>query len=196
MKKVVIVLVSLILLSIPATALAEGGGTEAGNYSWGYFHWVQDYSGWGPACYYGQAVHVVYDATNTWTFVAKDGDVQETLVQNGTATIYDMGGNLLDERTFHVTERFFDAGTDLAIRWDYGTSVWYQASHYWFSPDLEEYQYIWKIPGVYDYRTWNRSGNWSYSWASGDCEDGWEYSPDTGWQPGDWPPRPPHPFSN
>ena len=61
------------------------------------------------------------------------------------------------------------------------TSVWYQVSHNPYSPDLEEYQYTWKIPGVYDFRVWNRSGDVSWGWISGDCEAG------------DWPPHPPHP---
>jgi hypothetical protein len=99
-----------------------------------------------------------------------------------------MNGNLLDERAFHVTERFFDAGTDVAARHDYGSSVWYQASHNWWNSNLEEYHYIWKIPGVYDFRIWNRSGDWSQAWVSGECEGSWSGD--------DWPPHPPHPFSN
>jgi len=139
MKKLMFVLVVLALLATPTVALAGDGGSETGHYSWGFFHWVQDYYGWGPACYYRQNVRVIYDATNTWTYTVKEGNVRETLVQNGTAKIYDMGGNLLDERAFHVTERFFDAGTDVAIRHDYGTSVWYEASHNWWNSNLEEY---------------------------------------------------------
>ena len=80
------------------------------NYIWGEFYWDQSYLGWGPACYYGQDVRVIYNATNTWTYIFKKGDVQETLVQNGTTQIYDMYGNLLDERAFTVMERLFDAG--------------------------------------------------------------------------------------
>ena len=186
MKKLIIILIILALLNIIPIALAGNAKTETGHYSWGEFHWVQDYDGWGPACYYGQNVRVVYDATNTWTYVLKKGDVQETLVQNGTAKIYDMDGNLLDERAFTVTERFFDAGVDVAVRHDYGTSVWYEASNNWWDLNLEEYQYIWAIPGVYDFRCWNRSGDWGYGWTSGDCEGGW---------PDGWPPIPPHPFN-
>ena len=188
MKKLMFVLVILALLVTPTVALAGGGGAETGHYTdGGTFHWVQDYYGWGPACYYGQNVRVIYDATNTWTYVVQKGNVRETLVQNGTAKVYDLDGNLLDERAFHVTERFFDAGGDVAIRNEYGTSVWYQASHNPYSSNLEEYHYIWKIPGVYDFRIWNRSGNWDYGWTSGDCEGGW---------PDGWPPHPPHPFDN
>ena len=187
MKKLMFLLVVLALLATPTVALAGGGGAETGHYSWGEFHWDQSYYGWGPACYYGQDVRVIYDATNTWTYTVKEGNVRETLVQNGIAKIYDMSGNLLDERAFHVTERFFDAGTDVALRHDYGSSVWYEASHNWWNSNLEEYDYIWKIPGVYDYRCWNRSGDWGYGWTSGDCEDGY---------PDGWPPHPPHPFSN
>jgi len=180
MRKLIVVLAVVALLVIPLTALAKGGGAETGHYSSGFTH-MQDYYGWGPACYYGQAVHVVYNATNSWTYVLKNGDVRETLVQNGTAKIYDMTGTLLDTRSFHVTERFYDAGTDVAIRNDYGSSVWYQVSHNPYSSDLEEYYYIWKIPGVYDFRVWNRSGAISWGWTSGDCEGG------------GWPPHPPHP---
>jgi hypothetical protein len=182
-KKVMFVVVVLVLLAVPAVALAGDGGPEVGHYSDGFFQEVYDYSGRGPACYYGQDVRVVYDATNRWTYVLKNGDLRETLVQNGTAKVYDMEDNLLDERPFHVTERFFDAGMDVAQT---GASpvgtVWYQVSA--FSSDLEEYQYIWKIPGVYDFRIWNRGGEVSWGWTSGDCEGG-----------DGWPPHPPHPFS-
>lgn len=188
MKRLLTILVAsaLVVMAVPSVALASnGGGAEVGNYSWDGFHWVQDYYGWGPACYYDQNVQVVYDATNTWTYVLHKGDVRETLVQSGTAKIYDMGGALLDERSFEVMERFFDAGTDVAIRHDYGSSVWYEASHNWWSSNLESYQYIWKIPGVYDFRVWNRSGSISWGWKSGDCEGG-----------DGWPPKPPHPFNS
>jgi len=186
MKKLMFMLVALAVLATPTATFAGDSGTETGHYSSGEFHWVQNYYGWGPACFYGQDVQVIYDATNTWTYVLQKGDVRETLVQNGTAKVFDLAGTLLDERAFHVTERFFDAGTDVALRHDYGTSVWYQVSHDWLNANLEEYYYIWQIPGVYDFRAWNRSGDWSYGWASGDCEGGW---------PDGWPPLPPHPFS-
>ena len=186
MKNLILVLIILALLNIMPVTLAGNDKTETGHYSDGEFHHEQTYVGWGPACYYGETVKVVYDATNTWTYILKKGDVQETLVQNGTAKIYDMEDNLLDERAFTVMERFFDAGTDVAIRHDYGTSVWYQVSHNPYSPDLEEYQYIWKIPGVYDYRVWNRSGDISWALISGDCELGGTDG---------WPPIPPHPFN-
>jgi hypothetical protein len=183
-KKMTFVLVFLMLVAVPPVALAGGGGPESGHYSYGFFHWEQDYSDWGPACTYGQAVHVVYDATNSWTYVLKDGDVRETLVQSGTARVFDTAGHLLDERAFHVTERFFDAGQDVALRHDYGASVWYQVSHDWRNANLEEYQYVWKIPGVFDLRAWNRGGDWGQGWRSGECEgDG-------------WPPLPPRPFGD
>lgn len=187
MRTRLLVLAVLFAFLLPCAVSAGGDGTEVGHYSHAGFHWEQDYSGWGPACYYGQDVRVVYDATNTWTYVLKGDDVRETLVQNGTAKVYDMAGNLLDVRAFHVTERFFDAGTDVAIQHDYGTFVWYEASHNWWNANLEEYFYIWKIPGVYDFRIWNRGGDWSLAWTSGDCEGGW---------PDGWPPHPPHPFSH
>jgi hypothetical protein len=186
MMKLILALLSIMVLVAPVPALAGGNGAEVGHYSYDEFYWDQTYMGWGPACYYEQYVRVIYRATNTWTYVLKKEDVRETLVQNGSASIYDLDGNLLDERGFHVTERFFDEGTDVAIRHDYGSSVWYQASHAWWNSKLEDYQYIWKIPGVYDFRAWNRSGDWSYGWTSGDCEGG---------DPDGWPPKPPHPFN-
>ena len=186
MKRWVLVVVLLALLAVPGVVMAGPGGAETGHFSseWDY---VQTYNGWGPACYYGEPVRVEYHATNSWTYVLWRGDVRETLVQNGTAKVYDLANNLLDEFTFHVTERFFDAGADVAIRHEWGSTVWYQASGgLWTHPDLEEYYYIWKIPGRYDFRARNRGGSWSCGWTSGDCEDGW---------PDGWPPRPPHPFN-
>ena len=188
MKKLMVVMVVLTLLALPSKALA-GGGAETGHYVSGTFHYEEEYAvGHGPACYYGEAIRVVYSATNSWTWVVRNGDVRETLVQNGTAQIYDSTGDLLDTRAVHVTERFFDAGTDVAVRREYGTSVWYQVSHDWKSEDLERYQYIWKIPGVYDFRHWNRSGDWRSAWVSGSCQGS-----ESG---GGWPPHPPHPFSD
>lgn len=183
MKVFVGVSVVLCAVAVPFMVSAKGNEAEVGHYS-GAFDWEQDYEGWGPACYYGQPVHVVYEAVNTWTYVVKEGDVRETLVQNGTAKIYDLDGNLLDTRPFHVTERFFDAGADVAIKHDYGTSIWYQVSHNWWDSNLEEYEYIWKIPGLYDFHIWSRSGSWSLGWRSGDCEGGF---------PPGWPPHPPFP---
>jgi len=62
-------------LALPLVAYGKGGVAEQGHYSAPWDH-TQDYSGWGPACYYGQDVHVVYEATNTWTWVLyKNGDV-------------------------------------------------------------------------------------------------------------------------
>jgi len=183
----VIGIAALSMIFVLVSASAEKTA-ETGHYSWPGFYWVQTYYGWGPACYYGEDVTVIYRATNKWTYVLNNkGDVRETLVQNGTAEIYDLAGNLIDTRAFHVTERFFDENADVATRHDYGSSIWYEASNNWWSPDLEDYYYIWKIPGVYDYRCRNRSGDWSYAWKSGDCEDGY---------PDGWPPRPPHPFSS
>ena len=85
-----IILLTIAFLALPLVAYGKGGVAEQGHYSapWTY---TQDYSGWGPACYYGQDVHVVYEATNTWTWVLyKNGDVRETLVQNGVARVYDL----------------------------------------------------------------------------------------------------------
>jgi hypothetical protein len=91
----------------------------------------------GAACHYGQDVRVVHRAVNSCTYVRKAGDVRETLVQNGTVAIYKSGTDeLLDKRPFDVTERFYDVGTDVAVRNDYGTSIWYQASHDWWNASL------------------------------------------------------------
>jgi len=70
----------------------------------------------------------------------------------------------------------------VAIRNEYGGgAVWYQVSHNPYSVKLEDYYYVWKIPGVYDFRMINRNGAASCSWVSGDCEGG------------AWPPHLPHP---
>jgi hypothetical protein len=168
MRRTALVLAMVVSLVVPA-AVAAGNGSETGHYSWDGFEWTQTYSGWGPACFYGQDVTVAYTATNSWTYVLRDGDVRETLVQNGAAAVYDLDGNLVDTRPFHVTERFFDAGTDVAIRHDYPDSVWYEASHAWWSADLESYFYIWKIPGVYDFRAWNDGGEYGWEFTPGEC---------------------------
>jgi len=184
-KRKAFLLLAITLMAIPLVGYGKSGVAEQGHHSapWTY---TQDYNDSGPACYYGQPVHVEYEATNTWTWVlCKNGDVRETLVQNGVARIYDMAGNLLDTRSFHVTERFFDADGDVAVRHEYGGGVvWYEASGKWYNANLEDYYYIWKIPGVYDFRARNRNGSLSWGWTSGDCEGGW---------PEGWPPQPPHP---
>jgi hypothetical protein len=186
MKKQKLLLIIIVLLAMPLSAAVGDSGFETGDYTSESFHWVQEYRGWGPACYYGKNVRIVYDATNKWRYVVKNGDIQETLVQDGTAKIYDMDLNLIDDRPFTATERFLDVGTDVAVRHDFMTSVWYQVSHHWLDSNLEDYQYVWRIPGVYDYQSWNRNGIWRYQWASGECKGGY---------PDRWPPMPPHPFT-
>ena len=189
MNKTGFVLAIMLLLLVPSAALAKNAA-ERGHYS-DPFYWAQDYTLQdGPvACYYGRDVHVVYQAVNTWTYVVQHGDVRETLTQSGTADVYALQdgapGPLLDSRPFHAVERFFDADGDVAVRHEGDFGVWYQVSHDWWSPHLEDFHYVWKIPGVYDLRAWNRNGQWSYGWTSGDCEGGY---------PDGWPPIPPHPF--
>ena len=174
----------VVLFVLVSAGAAVAAPAETGHYSSDWYY-EQVYSGWGPACCYGEDVKVVYEAVNSWTYVVKGDDVRETLVQNGTASIYSTAtGTLLDVRAFHVVERFYDAGGDVAVRHDSGSSVWYQVSQNPYTADLEEYQYIWKIAGVYDFRVWNRGGDISWGWISGDC---------TG---GTWPVHPPHPDKN
>jgi hypothetical protein len=185
MKNLGFSLAIILLLLGPSVALA-GQAAERGHYTDPFFYEEDYLDDDRVACYYGEDVHVVYEAVNAWTFVVQNGDVRETLTQNGTATVYALDdGALLDTRGFHATERFYDGGGDVAVRHEGDYGVWYQVSHDWWNPDLEDYHYIWKIPGVYDFRAWNRNGEWSYSWRSGDCDGGY---------PDGWPPIPPHPF--
>lgn len=201
MKRWTRVLAVVVLLAVPSSVLAGSGAAETGHYSVDEVCWHESYeitSSWlvGPACYYGQDIVIVFEASKTWTYVVRKGDVRQTMVQNGTAEVYDMEGNLIDTRSFHMTERFFDAGGDASQRCDNGSGVSYQVSGWWQLPDLEQYECTRKIPGVYEYRAWNRSGDWEYGWISGECEQGWSSEDeDEDWS-FDWPPRPPHPSSS
>ena len=200
MKRWIRVLGILVLLAVPSSVLARWGAAETGHYSVDELHWVESYSTkslWlpGPACYYGQDVVIIFEASKTWTYVLQKGDVRQTMVQTGTAEVYDMDGNLIDTRPFHVTERFFDAGGDASLRYENESGVSYQVSAWWTIPELERYEYMRKIPGVYDYRACDRSGDWECGWISGECEQGWSSEDEGDWS-FDWPPHPappPHP---
>jgi len=177
---------------MPSSVLAGQGASETGHYSVDAYRWVERYStksSWlaGPACYYGQDVRIIFEASKTWTYVLQKGDVRETMVQTGTAEVYDFYGNLIDTRPFHVTERFFDAGADASARCENGSGVSYQVSAWWDIPELERYEYIRKIPGVYEYRAWNRSGDWERGWVSGECQQGWSSEDEDGDWSFDWP---------
>jgi len=154
-----------ILLVVPSSVLAGPGASETGDYSVDSYRWEESYrtrSSWlaGPACYYGQDVRIIFD---------------------------DLDGNLIDTQLFHVTERFFDAGADASARCENGSGVSYQVSAWWDIPELERYEYIRKIPGVYEYRAWNRSGDWERGWVSGECQQGWSSEDEDGDWSFDWP---------
>ena len=201
MKRWMSILGVMILLAAPFSGSAGPAPAEVGRYRVDSMTWVESYSVtslWlvGPACYYGQDIVVVFEASKSWTYVLHKGDVRQTMVQTGTAEVYDMDGNLIDTRPFHMVERFFDAGADASLRCENGSGVSYQVSAWWRLPELEQYECIRKIPGVYDYRAWNRSGEWEYGWISGECEQGWSSEDEGGDWSFDWPPHPPHPPSS
>ena len=75
-KKLTVSLIVMAMIGMSLVALAADMAAESGHYSWGELHWIQDYCGWGPACYYGEDVRIVYDATNVWTYVVKRGLVE------------------------------------------------------------------------------------------------------------------------
>ena len=155
-KKLVLGLIIFVATLLFTTPLYAAPGAETGHFSWDGFYWDQTYSGWGPANYYGQNVRVVYTATNTLTWVEKETSVRETLVQNGTATVYDISGNIIDERPFHCLEVFEDEGKDLAIK----QGDWWNAGYSWWDSRLESYHYLWKIQGVYTYEVRSSSGEY------------------------------------
>ena len=176
MKKGLLVAALVMVLLLALAGMAVAAPAETGHYSYPVY-WEATYN-YGPSNYYGQDVRIVYQATSTWTYVVKGNDVRQTAVHSGTATVYDLPGNVIDIRPYKAMSRFFDAGMDAVIVHD----LWYEAI--WYSPNLEEYQSIVKIPGVYDLRHYGRNGIWSYGWTSGGVEGG---------LPGGWPPHPIHP---
>lgn len=113
---------------------------------------------------------MVYSSTNIWTsIVYPDGSVREQLEQvNGKADIYDAGPDgtlgtgddvMLDTRTFHAIEDFYDKGGDASS----GTPGGYYTPG-WYSPNLERYHYIWKIDKVYRFEIWGHGPHWSIEW--------------------------------
>lgn len=171
MKKILVFLIVVIFLLTISTPIYAQGSAETGHFS-DEFLYTQDYIEWGPANYYKQDVHVVYKATNTWTWVEKEDFVKETLVQNGVAEIYDITGTiLLDTRPFSVIEKFEDQGKDVAKKF----GNWWSVS--WtdpYSDNLEFYHYVWKIQGVYRFEVWNKDGERIYHWRSPDKGPGWD----------------------
>ena len=138
---------------------SAAASTTVNKYEWGPWIHTQDYYGWGPALYYGEDVHVVYESVNQWTVKIKTNkdstqDLMQNLQQHGTAKIYSIAtGELLDTREFFCYEKDIDDGMD-AGTWD---GTWYVAWGLDFSK-LEVLQYEWLIPGVYHFRAYAENG--------------------------------------
>ncbi|MBD3156015.1 MAG: hypothetical protein GF368_05180 [Candidatus Aenigmarchaeota archaeon] len=136
MKKILMGFLILSMLAIPVFA---------GKSSVAEFDYWQEYSGWGPALYYGEDVNIHYEATNRWVLNKEemgenDWYIEQSLTQRGTAWIYNLDENLLDKRNFRVveiTKGYVDKEQD-----------WY---HVRDVDTLEEWNYHWKIPGVYHF---------------------------------------------
>ena len=155
MKKVMAIgIVALMaLMAIPLIAGNVAAKTDVYTYD-GWTH-TQDYSGWGPYHYYGEDVRVVYTAFNRWTINIKNGNIREHLKQTGTAEIYSLvTGDLLDTRPFVCTEKSFDEGRDAGY-WD---GTWYNVVGSFWNPILEDFDYSWKIPGVYHFQCLKKDG--------------------------------------
>jgi len=113
------------------------------------FTWVQTYTGWGPALYYGEQVTVNYTGTNRWKF--KDG--RFNLMIEGTSEIYrgdSILGELIEVRPFHNTEVWCEPENT----WGWPVS--------WWSCGVEQLRYRWIIPGVYSYEVTAKDGFWTY----------------------------------
>jgi len=157
MKKLGIVLLSILLIGVVTSSVIA----KTTRYTYQNWHWVETYSEWGPAEYYGEAVRVEYTSDNSWTVNQEPGttDVEgatlrQNLQQKGTARVYSVGtGNLLDTRPFVCHELDVDEGID-AGKWD---GTWYIAWERDISK-LERVHYEWKIVGVYTYRWELRDG--------------------------------------
>jgi len=144
------------------------------------------YEHWGPACYYKKHVKVEYTGIVEWTRVVKKGKdfknnfIRQNLVINGTAKIYNINEKVpFDERPFHVSASLFDSGYDAVIGTPKDAWFWPLRKppdikpfyYYWWNPKLEGFHYVWKIPGIYEYRMRNSGGgDYSFSWKSGNCE--------------------------
>ena len=126
------------------------------------FDYWQSYSGWGPALYYEEDVNIHHVAVNTWVLNKFDnGDgtwtIKQELTQKGKAYVYDMSGNLIDEKNFRVVEV-----THGIV--DYEAS-WY---HVYSLVFVEEWRYDWIITGIYHYACKCHDGVWSFDyWVKG-----------------------------
>ena len=173
MKKLTVLLVLTLVLIFPITASAESG-TQVFRFSDEPFNLTQCYSTTdffpGPAETFDENVCVQYLALNSETVrVKKNGDVEWSLVQHGTATVYAVDDNeVLYEGTFQVEEVGRDDGGDASCLASDG--------HAWlgkctgFFTNLDFLQYNWKIAGnsVYSFNATIRgAGNWCYSSKQG-----------------------------
>lgn len=175
MKKLISLLAGGFLLLVFVTAVYAGGnGTQVYRFSDEPFDFWQSYSTTdffpGPAATFGEDVDVHYVALNSETVrVNKWGDVEWTLTQHGTATVYAADDNeVLYEGPFQVEEVARDDGGDAGCSTGDG--------HAWagncsgFFTDLDFLRYNWKITGnsVYFFTaTINGAGNWCYSSPQG-----------------------------
>ena len=126
------------------------------------FDYWQDYSGWGPALYYGQYVNIHHVSVNTWVLnIWDNGDgtwtIRQELTQNGKAYVYDVDGNLIDTKNFRVVEV-----TQGIVSYE---ASWY---HVYSLQDVEKWEYHWIITSVYHY--WGRAHDNAYQfdyWVKG-----------------------------
>lgn len=121
--------------------------------------------------FYGQPLLDYYDvneidahyvATNRWVCIIyqpeagmDDSDVRQNLVQNGYVELWS-GSVLLDNRSFHCVEKWFDADGDGS---DYA-GTWYVL--HWWEDTVEHCHYRWQIESLYIFEAWCKNGAWTW----------------------------------
>ena len=181
MQILILGVIPLMLLLTASPVIAQGAQTGYGSSA---FYWTQKYDDWyiGPGMYYEMDVIAIYTATNTWTSITyPNGNVRESLVQEGIAEIYEASdtpapgftpftdswgwsgyiGGLIDTRDFVALEKFFDKDGNASS----GSPGGYYTPTWW-SPDMERYHYIWRIQGVYEFELWAKDGYWTYTFTA------------------------------
>jgi len=126
----------------------------------------------GPAATFGEDVCVHYLAMNSETVRIKGSDVEWSLIQHGTATIYAQDDNtVLYQGPFQVEEKGRDYNGDARCLWVDGRHAWLGICDYaGFFANLDFAEYHWKIAGnsIYYFQvTISAPGVWCYSSKQG-----------------------------
>ena len=171
---------AIMLGAMVIPAFAVGNGAQVYRFANEPFVWDETHvlGSWFPGASekFGESVNVHYEALNAETVrYVKNGDVEWTLTQHGTATITAVDdGALLYEGPFQVEEIARDDGGDANCSTSDGHAWLGKCSQWWNYVDFA--QYNWKITGN-SVDTFNITVKGAGNWCYGGIHENGAYGP-------------------